>query len=200
MKLNDLLKEVFAYGPLTYDNGYSDYVLRNPYLKLYKDRILQTDEFKEVKDLEIIDAPVCVIDGKFVSAASYIMHHNSKFEGECLLYSINLTPSLTRPSDLTDSFVEGGSITPILYDYKDFSPYRMIGLKYKPYSMNFLGEEEPSELRKGLHKLLDSVLDNSKKYEVPEKRNVYIRGSFGSVKTDSNEKEIFDFREEEIIL
>ncbi len=200
MKLNDLLKDVFAYGPLTYDNGYSDYVLMNPYLKLYKDRILQTDEFKDVKSLEIMDALVSSIDGKFISAVSYIMNCNSKFEGECLLYSINLTPSLVNPSDLIRSFNEGGSITPILYDEKDFSPYKIIGLKYKPYLTNFFGEQEYHDLRGSLHKLLDSVLDDPKKYEIPEKRNVYIRGVFQSVKTDSKEKEIFDFKEEEIIL
>lgn len=198
MTLNELLQKVFTYGPLTYENGYSDYVLMGQYLQLYREEILKTDEFKNIDELILLDAPISNVGDRFMTAESYMINRNSKFEGKCYLYSINLTPTVTADSDVTDYFVDGGSITPVSYDENDFSPYQIIGLKFS--LGNITKQTSLFETRSQLHNLLDRILDDPYKYQIPGKRNVYVRGVFPKVSSPTNKRLVFEQKGEEIIL
>jgi hypothetical protein len=109
------------------------------------------------------------------------LYNNTKFEGNCKLYSIYLSPYIYDLSELYkigpgDSI--NGSVTPQLYNEDNFRPYRGYYLKD---SYNMIDEVKNN--REELHRLLDDMIDNPLDYEIKGKRYINIRGIFENVST-----------------
>lgn len=133
--------------------------------------IKNCDEFSDVDELILLESPMVKDgEGNIIDIPTFKLNDKMKFKGKCYIYSISETPKTYNTEDLLTPVKDGVSVSPILYNYKDFSPYKTIVL---PYNFN-----EPSEK---LHELLDKVLDNIDEYTIPFTNDILIRGIFEEI-------------------
>lgn len=188
MKIVDLLREIFRNGPIPTNQGNIDYLISGELLELYKDLILETDEFSEVSNLRIINSPtVEEPNGEVRHCNSYLLYTNTQFPSNCVLYSMYLTPPIFDKDELFNLGTNNGSITPELYSEIDFRPYRGYYLK-DSYNMS---EKDKELSRERLHELLDDMIDNPMEYEVKGKRHIIIRGIFDNYINSNLQEKVF---------
>lgn len=189
MKLKELLSDIFSNGPLDFtsmNNGmtYSDYMLDKNYLEMFKDMILQCEEFESVTELIIPDRPVFLIDGVGTTCETIKMVDNMKIRNRCYLYSISITPEIYDPTTMNHHVKNGASLTPIMYNLQTFIPYKEIRMSWSPELVQDVRgwgvpiQDQEIDLRQRLHQTLDDMLDNPHEYLLKGERGVIIRGIF----------------------
>lgn len=185
MKLKDLLKDIFSNGPLpqetTFTGGFDDYCLDRYYLEMFKDMILECEEFEEVDNLIITQYPVFENDNGQVNAVkNYLMTDGVKFKDSCYLYSISLTPQMYDPTGKWDYVKNNALITPTQYDRNTFTPLKEFRIAWSPeLAQDVRGWsllEQEISLRERLHQTLDDMIDNPHEYQVHGIRKIMIRG------------------------
>lgn len=186
MKIKDLVKQIFQNGPLPQSNMNYDYLLNEQYISLFKNQILECDEFKNVTNFNVGSINDL---NNFVSIK---LTDNLVFKNTCQLYSIYLSPPTFNPDllRLGKSVKNGAMITPTHYDEETFTPIKQIRLNWSPELSNDVSScYLPQEicLREKLHEILDDILDNPKDYEIKMERAIILRGIFDyDVKKDDN--------------
>ena len=167
MKFLELLEKTFEIvGP----NDTIDYKT----LMLIEDQIKQTEEFKDVKSLRIISAPVELNKqtGQMTSVGSYISdafsYGNLKGK-DVILYAAFKSPYVSpNPEDfLKQDFALGNA----LIDPYTFKPKKKILLTYCPEDMQDNAAEEILKLQE---KLVD-MISNPAKYE-NKANKIIVRG------------------------
>jgi len=67
-------------------NTFSDDVIYGEELRLFKDKLLECDEFKDCEMLEFLPLPIVQNkEGKPISAVSILLGEGRKFKGRCFL-------------------------------------------------------------------------------------------------------------------
>jgi len=90
MKLKELLDKVFENGAINNTiDGTERYTMFPEHLKLYKDKLLECDEFKNV-DLVIIDKPVVTYRNILAECQTIKLDNDIKFKEILYLYSLSL--------------------------------------------------------------------------------------------------------------
>ena len=201
MKLQELLLEIFSSGEYPKVNsrfGIVDETIYGEDLEQFKDRILQTEEFADCKELIIMKHPVNqnelgeVVNPKIYKVASEDKH---TFKGKCYLLSLALTPEMYDPNKIHTPVLEGACITPTIYDQQTFEPKKKIVLEFSPemaqdkyiYAVGNPSMIEDAEkngesiLRKQLHEKLDRIFDNPENYQVKGEKGMFVRGLFEEV-------------------
>ena len=201
--INEILEEAFKDGPISYQsqnangklNSFEDYILRGDDLLKFEREIKDSDLFKEA-DLKFINVPSFVLDKKIYTAQTVKITDQTKFKGECFLYSLSWTPEIYDPNTFC-SFKDGEKIhvTPLMYSPEDFKAYKDIILKIdiedlKDKDVIFGKNNNPA--RKEYHDLLDDALENPDKYKVKGKRGILVRGIFEVFQQDSETSRTID--------
>ena len=169
MKLKNLLDQIFENGPLPNKDNFTDfYEVSHNLLSLMENKLLECDEFKDVKSLTIIDSPN--YEGKM--AQTMKLTDDYVFSGDVKIMSFSLTPTLYDPSKWMQPIKDGCTITPTMYDPENFTRFKKIILKFDVENM--VADSEGN--RVNLHKMLDKILDNPKLYEPKGIRGVLVRG------------------------
>lgn len=184
MKLSELMTILFKNGPITTTNPYlPDYNIYGEYLESYKDDLLKCDEFNEVIDITFVKNPRIEGNVEPTEVKSYIVKDGMKLKGHVVLYSITLTPEVYDPSDrYYKSVKDGASISPTIYDMKQFIPLKYISLEFSPElaqdSSSF--PDSVTQFKQQLHETLDKVLNNPNEYRIKGFRGIMLRGLFDS--------------------
>ena len=182
MKTKELLDKIFENKSVETINGIGQYTMMPEHLKLYKDQLLKCEEFKDVEELIIIDHPSLSLGTKYeanMHSKTAKLGDNIKIKGTVYLYSISLTPEIYEPYLNFSQFKENALVTPIMYNYKDFTPYKYFMIKWAPESAQDIhGINHAPALRKSLHDKLDELIDDEEKYRIKGERGVMIRGVF----------------------
>lgn len=178
MKLTELLKTVFK------DDITKEYRLGPNELKLIKDQLLLCDEFKNVDELIIMEAP----NGEFknkdestfvVNSHTTKLMKDTKYKGTCYLYNISLSPLMYT-----------SALNPVK-DGIGFVPAIVSSISYDTQSNIIItfpcGNKE--ELKSSLLKVIDN-LDNLQEYTIPQFRHIAIRGFFLEEVPENNTKEL----------
>ena len=167
MKLNELLQDIFKVtGPTGSLTIQDDYTLTGKALELFKDRILECEEFENVEELIILDEPSRTNTLKMVNEI--------KFGKKMHLWSISLSPSIYEPEEMTKPVKDGITVLPTFFDTKSFLPMKGITIFWNP-EISELSEEEKKEYLIGQFK---KALKNPDDYKIPPKRFIMIRGTF----------------------
>ena len=203
MKLKELLEKVFKDGPFPVGvepKKFYDYTLYGEeVLSLYKEEILNCEEFSECESLEFLKYPITYRseDDKNLVVNNYKVDDKIKFKGKCYLLSLALTPEMYDPNKINEPVKDGAAMTPTMYDPKtfipskkiilSFSPERAQNLKFTKKWYQFWKKESNPEvyIKKELRDLLDKVLNNPEEYRVKGERGVMVRGIFDSGKIET---------------
>lgn len=170
MKLKELLDQIFKNGPLPTNNKLIDYEVSYNLLSLIKDKLLECDEFKEVKSLTIINSTV--YEGKTSHTAK--LTDDYIFKGDVYINSISLTPTIYNPENWMKPIKDGCTITPTMYNPETFEPYKKIILNVDVENMT----DNFKKGRNKLHEILDKMLDNPVGYTPKGIRGIMVRGIF----------------------
>ena len=193
--LGDVLLEIFSKLKLP------DYILTSDFLKNEKiaKKIFSCKEFSEVDSIEVISFPNFILDGKVTTSKTIMLRENTKFKRKLYIYSIDLTSELFDLSCFSNPTKDMASVSPIVYDQKDFTPIKAVSLFWSPEQLqdesaingktivfNNNGEKieelnAEKKLRKRMHETLDKVLDNLNEYKSRGYRSVMIRGVFSDI-------------------
>ena len=162
MKLADLIKKLRVINPKLE-------VLTPEMLRAIKDDLQLCDEFKN-SELEIVDEPT----SSFYKLKAYKVRDEAKFDGKTYLYNIMLTPVMYLPTCNDRPVKNNCSISPVLYDDKNFTPFRKIQLFINnEIRQDFFGRDE--DYKSILHEVLEDALNNPKDYEVKGFRSLIVR-------------------------
>ena len=94
MKLKELLDEIFN-GEHKPQNEFMDYTLfGKDVLEPYKERLLQTDEFKGCEVLNLLSMPVFSEEERTYQAQTFKLGEGQRFSGKGYLLSIAYTPEM----------------------------------------------------------------------------------------------------------
>ena len=203
MKLQELLSKIFSSGEYPKVNsrfGIVDGTIYGEDLEQFKERILQTEEFADCKELIIMKHPIIAVEnGKTVQNVTYKHKEGQKFKGKCYLLSLALTPEMFDPKTMHTPVLDGACITPTMYDPTTFEPKKKIVLEFSPefsqdqyiYGLGTPSMIEDAEkngetiIRKQLHETLDKILDNPENYQVKGEKGLLVRGFFEEVHSTS---------------
>jgi hypothetical protein len=181
MKLSELMTILFRNGPITTINNLPDFAIYGEYLERYKDDLLKCEEFSEVLDITFVKTPRIEGNVEPTEVKTYLVKDGMKLRGNVVLYSIFLTPEIYDPSECYKSVKDGASLSGLIYDEENFTPYKKITLNFSPESDPYLSlVDGMTQLREQLHETLDKVLDNPNEYQVKGYRGIMIRGLFDS--------------------
>lgn len=183
MKIIDIIDELLL-NKKTIQNEFSfeeNDTIRWEELTPFKDKLMECDEFKECELLEFIPMPIIQNkEGKAITAVTVLLGEGMKFKGRCFLLSLSLSPTMYDPKTTYDPIKDGVTLTPVMYDYEDFTPYRKIVL---PWCVE--GQDIDIPLRRAeLLVLIDKVLKNPEEYATKGIRRVMARGIFETIETD----------------
>ena len=186
MKLKKLVRDLVDNKHLSNDFNSLDYET----LDEIKDLLLETDEFKDVDELIIVDKPMVTNkDGSPILIPTTKISDNTKFKKKVYLYSISLTPTIYDTSQTEDKRIldeQGMLVSPKMYNSKDFTPYHKLSM-YINHSLE--GQIDLEDLRKELYGKIDTLVDNIEKYRMEGDRGVMIRGLYEYVEIDGNVSE-----------
>jgi len=168
MKLDKVLESFFQ-------DKKEEKILKFFELNLLKNLILDTDTFRNVTNLHIIDSPTVVINNKPMDVESYLYGDSSIFTGDFYLYCIWQTPELfTYPITTAGPFA-----SPIIFNSENYLPI----INFTVTATISLEEwEEKSEnlnlspYKKKLLEELEFLIDNYPSTKKEGKRNLIIRG------------------------
>lgn len=192
MTLLEVIKQEFAedieQGKLKF--GYND-------LKKIYDKLQNCDEFFECH-LILNEMPYVlrtidnVVTNKTVN--THVLYEGNEYTGSAYLNDISLTPIMYDPADINVPVYDGCTISPVMYNPENFKPLRKILLHYdveqtKLIDGRFQERLSENEMREKLHKKLDDLLDNTKKYETKGMRGIMLRGLF-NYKTPDKAKRV----------
>jgi hypothetical protein len=158
--------------------GYND--LKKIYYKLQN-----CDEFYEchliLNEMPYVPKTYGDIGVKMVN--NHTLYEGNKYTGATYLNDISLTPTMYDPSEIGKEVLDGCSISPVMYKPENFTPYRRITLNYELEQTKLLDGRfqdilSENEMREKLHRRLDSLLDDNKKYEPKGIRRIMLRGVF----------------------
>ena len=186
MKLQELLTEILTSGEFSKPKdkfGIINETIYGEELEQFKDRILQTEEFSECKELIILKYPTIQLVSEVKLVETRKLGENQKFKGNCYLLSLFLTPEMFDPNKIHTPVLDGACITPTLYDPMTFEPKKKIVLEFSPEALQDDVNSTEEVKRKQLHETLDKILDNPELYHVKGEKGVEIRGLFEEVVT-----------------
>ena len=173
--------------------------------------LLCFDEFKNVKKINVLKAPVYLGDIKTgapieqdetnlgdksktkkyqVVSFNYDPNRESniEFNEEIDLYCITLSPKMYDPKEL-DIFKLGAGtwVMPSLYSSIDFTPLKEVRVIFSPEAIQDIfslenDKDVEKEVKKRLMKSFEDAIDNGLKENVPYRRTVLFRVSNRSVK------------------
>ena len=147
-------------------------IVRGSELKRLRGRLLKLDEFKGIKHLLCVDeSDDSESVGNFLTTK---LRAGIPFKGVVVINYLNLTP-LSYPRNIGTSFNTNefgdslnGYISPTMYDPTNFCPFKILKLKIDPSNSGNNNEI--------LHKLLDDIMENTKKYSPKGDRGVLLKG------------------------
>ena len=96
----------------------------------------------------------------------------------CYLYQILFSPKMYDTSTFITSPVKNGcTLGPVVYDPTSFTPLRSVVLTFDVSNLQDIDnpEEADDTIRKGLHKMIDKMLDSPEEYTPEGKRALLIR-------------------------
>lgn len=183
MKLLELLEELFIGEKAImshYEMGDINYKRLTPqYLESFKEKLLTLDEFKNVKQLNILDKPFIQVDVDSVPdlIPALLLPDNFEFEEVVDLFSIELTPDIYDTKNLGIGVWK----SPTLYDPKTFEVIKEIKIIWSPDQLmdSKINEEEIIE---GMLGEVRELLTNGKNSNYPVIRSVIVRCSNRSYK------------------
>ena len=182
MNLKELTDVIFVYKN---DNEYGSRICGKELLGI-KNLLLETDEFKDVDELIIMERPM--YEGKegdkSIVASTYKLRPDDKLIGKCYLHSIMNTPTIYEPTiNYHETLIKNNAcITPMIYDPINFIPNKDIVIRWNPEYSDDITNHSGYYGRKKIHDLLDDILDNPKEYEHKGIKGLMIRGKFNITK------------------
>lgn len=164
MKLKELLNNLYE------NDCFHETIIDNKGLSLIKDKLLLLDEFKNVKEFEIITTPIL----NDVKCSTVKLVDGFIFNEKVYLYSIAALKHY--PLDTLHKPVKDGAcISPIDYNAITFEPTRSITIRYTPvYGFNV----DPEKIKEDLITKFKNVLDNPEEYEAKGEVAFLLRGIF----------------------
>lgn len=181
MKLVELineLSETFEIKHPTLTDG--DFTLFPKHLKLFKQQLLDCDEFKSC-ELEILKLPNISDGSHRYDSSALLMTNNVKLYGKAYVYNISLTPEMYNPNELFSRMEKDVAITPVIYSPDDFKPQKFIILKLNPEEMQDMSASKFINPETHAHVLLHKALNNPDEYRIKPTRGVIVRGIFESI-------------------
>jgi hypothetical protein len=170
MKLIDLMNEAFEAFNVTELKGKS--------LELLKDKVLQCEELKYVRNLDIISNPN---DQEIKLFKSVKITDSYSLPENCTLFSISILNDGFNGEDFLSHCRQKPVISPLQYDPVDFTPYRLICFRISTEILNdndFFCHQygnKKNEYRSELHNVLDKLLNNPKEHESPMNKNIIVK-------------------------
>jgi hypothetical protein len=188
MKLKDVVTELLGNENISPDFD----TIKPDSLEIVKELILETDEFKDVDELIILDKPIVGGDNpKVVQTRKF--GKNTKFKKKAFLFTLSLTPPIYDPkmSQENKKLNEYGiSISPTMYSPINFKPEHRIQFMA---GTDFHKSNYKELLKEELYSKVDELVGNLDKYSAKPIREVMVRGLFeyvedgeGNVTEDSS--------------
>lgn len=154
--------------------------IRGLELNTIKEQLLQSDIFKNVTELVILEDMIslCKKNGFPVELPTYKIDENTKFSGKLYLFGLSLTPPMLSQDEFLKSIKNSHNISPTMYDAKTFAPYRVITLKVNITEEYGIDDESISKRKEELHQELDEVLGNVEMYSTKLIKHIVLRGIY----------------------
>jgi hypothetical protein len=177
-------------GPTEASYTSGEYMLTPTLLKMpnIQKRLLECDEFKNVKKLVILDLPAAMNSkGEAKQTATFMFAEGTEFNETVYLYTISLSPMLYDPEDFRKPVKDGVVISPTMHDPIDFTPRKSITVVWNPerqqdYKAGY-DSDEKDFLQEEIIDKIKKAFENPSEYEAKGKRKIMLRMMPESVKT-----------------
>jgi len=152
-------------------DSYYEISLKGEALEMFKERIKECDEFKNVDDIVIMDS---TFDEKLGSTCCYKLKDGMELKNTVYLYSIFLSPEVYDKESFYKHVKNNASLNQ-LYDSSTFKlSYDLL------INVSLEDIQDDNVLKTGarqkIHSLLDDILDNPNEYKVKGTKEVIVRG------------------------
>jgi hypothetical protein len=169
MKIKDLLKS-FANV-----SGNQTICLKHKDLTQIKDFILACDEFKNVKELEIVEKSYIEENEKNKTTMLYHVTKDSIFTGKLFLYSLELGSEVFDSSEVFNPVKDGCSIF-TFYNSEKFEQYKKFCMEISLEKLQDSVADPNKTYKKELISKFENMLDCPEDYRVKGDRSVILRG------------------------
>lgn len=163
MKPNEFLKTIFP------SPSFCDDTIKGKDLESIVPVLLKLDEFKGVNAINVMHSPT--------DAPTFKFNQETKFGSVINLYSIHLTPKIYDPTSLLlKGKTDGVWLLPTMID--NLVPYNEIKIRWNPENWSDCPVDAKIE---EILKQTRDFLTRIKESNIPGKRAILIRCSFGSI-------------------
>ena len=142
-------------------------------------------KYMKVKNVVWVDLPAFLDENQNALVVKtmrldYTLNHQTAPDKTCYLYNVTFTPKMYSEVEITKPVKDGCVISPTMYDYTTFMPYKSITLQWSPEHMQdsyVLGEPVIDE-KQMIRDMLEKVLANPEEYMPAGKIYALIRLAF----------------------
>lgn len=155
--------------------------LKHKELNLIKEQILMCDEFKDVKELEIIQEPYLLSTNNNIKkqTQTFIISNDAKFTGKLTLYSLGLGPEVFNPNEHFKA-VKNGAYIWQFYNPNDWELKQKFCIEISKEKLQdgASGTIKGVTYKQEMIKLFEDMLNSSEEYMIKGDRSVILRGIF----------------------
>lgn len=181
MKLNYLLTDLFELNKEKSDFLKID-TLDYKHLLNIKQYLLDCDEFKNIKNFEILEIPdVENENGEIVQSKTFKLCDDVSFGDKCYIHSISISPEIFNPDTIHNPVKDGVCITPTVYDPLTLKPTRKICIEFSPEEIQDDLVNNDAKKKDELIELFKKVLESPDEYRIKGERSFIIRGIFNEI-------------------
>jgi len=142
-------------------------------------------KYMKVKNVVWVDFPAFLDENQNALVVKtmrldYTTNHQKAPDKTCYLYSISFTPRMYEQVEITTPVKDGCVMSPTMYDYTTFMPYKSITIQWSPEHMQdsyVIGEPVLDE-KQMIRDMLEKVLSNPDEYKPAGKIYGLIRLAF----------------------
>lgn len=183
MKISEFLQDLFKLIGTTESNFLKGgYILTPELLKIpiIKEGLLRCEEFKDTKELVIMDYPIIEIETEegLIAEGSVTMmiSRNIKFKEKVYLHSIFLSSEMYDTNEIHRPVKDNVCITPMVNDPITFSPLKSITVFFSPERLQDESTLSENQLKEKLIEQFKMALENPEDYTVKGYRCILMRG------------------------
>lgn len=142
-------------------------------------------KYMKVKNVVWVDFPAFLDENENALVVKtmrldYTTNHQKAPDKTCYLYNVTFTPKMYSEVEISKPVKDGCVISPTMYDYTTFMPYKSITLQWSPEHMqdSYVVGEPVVDEKQMIRDMLEKVLANPEEYMPAGKIYALIRLAF----------------------